>query len=120
MYGIPNMKLDKQVILRRVKLMEEEGVTFKCGVEVGHDITIQEIKATYNAVVLCTGSTKPRNLQAPGRELNGIHFAVDYLRTNTEALFAANHFDKEGSAPGLAIDAKGKKCSNYRRRRYRY
>ncbi|HOO49544.1 MAG TPA: glutamate synthase subunit beta [Saccharofermentans sp.] len=108
MYGIPNMKLDKQVILRRVKLMEEEGVTFKCGVEVGHDITIQEIKATYNAVVLCTGSTKPRNLQAPGRELNGIHFAVDYLRTNTEALFAANHFDKEGSAPGLAIDAKGK------------
>ncbi len=108
MYGIPNMKLDKQIILRRIKLMEEEGITFKCGVEVGHDITIEEIKSTYDAVVLCTGSTKPRNLNAPGRELNGIHFAVDYLRGNTKALFADDHFAKEGPAPSVEISAKGK------------
>ncbi len=108
MYGIPNMKLDKQVILRRVKLMEEEGITFKCGVEVGHDITIEEIRSSFDAVVLCCGATKPRNLVVEGRELKGIHFAVDYLRTNTQALFAKDHFDKEGPAPDLAISAKGK------------
>ncbi len=108
MYGIPNMKLDKQVILRRVKLMEEEGVKFKCGVDVGHDITVEEIRSSFDAVVLCCGATKPRNLVVEGRELNGIHFAVDYLRTNTQALFAKNHFDKEGPAPDLAISAKGK------------
>ncbi len=108
MYGIPNMKLDKQVILRRVKLMEEEGVKFKCGVDVGHDITVEEIRSSFDAVVLCCGATKPRNLVVEGRELKGIHFAVDYLRTNTQALFAKNHFDKEGPAPDLAISAKGK------------
>ncbi|MBP5417309.1 MAG: glutamate synthase subunit beta [Clostridiales bacterium] len=108
MYGIPNMKLDKQVILRRVKLMEEEGVTFKCGVDVGHDITVEEIRSSFDAVVLCCGATKPRNLVVEGRELKGIHFAVDYLRTNTQALFAKNHFDKEGPAPDLQISAKGK------------
>lgn len=108
MYGIPNMKLDKQVILRRVKLMEEEGVKFKCGVDVGHDITAEEIRSSFDAVVLCCGATKPRNLVVEGRELKGIHFAVDYLRTNTQALFAKNHFDKEGPAPDLAISAKGK------------
>ncbi len=108
MYGIPNMKLDKQVILRRVKLMEEEGVSFRCGVEVGHDITVEEIRSSFDAVVLCCGATKPRNLVVEGRELKGIHFAVDYLRTNTKALFAKEHFDKEGPAPELPISAKGK------------
>ena len=108
MYGIPNMKLDKQVILRRVKLMEAEGVKFKCGVEVGQDITVEEIKSSFDAVVLCCGATKPRNLVVEGRDLKGIHFAVDYLRTNTQALFAKDHFDKEGPAPDLAISAKGK------------
>ncbi len=108
MYGIPNMKLDKQVILRRVKLMEEEGITFRTGVEVGNDITIEEIRSSFDAVVLCCGATKPRNLVVEGRELKGIHFAVDYLRTNTQALFAKDHFDKAGPAPDLAISAKGK------------
>ena len=108
MYGIPNMKLDKQVILRRVKLMEEEGITFRTGVEVGHDITIEEIRSSYDAVVLCCGATKPRDLVVEGRQLKGIHFAVDYLRTNTKALFAKNHFDKTGPAPDLSISAKGK------------
>lgn len=108
MYGIPNMKLDKQVILRRIRLMEEEGVVFKCGIEVGHDITAEEIRSSYDAVVLCTGATKPRNLQVEGRELKGIHYAVDYLRGNTQSLFADDHFDKEGSAPSVKINAKGK------------
>ncbi len=108
MYGIPNMKLDKQVILRRIKLMEEEGITFKCGVEVGKDITAEEIKSSFDAVVLCTGSTKARNLVVEGRELSGIHFAVDYLRANTKSLFESDHFDKEGAAPSATISAKGK------------
>ena len=108
MYGIPNMKLDKKVILRRVKLMEEEGITFRVGVEVGHDITIEEIRSSFDAVVLCCGATKPRNLVVEGRELKGIYFAVDYLRTNTKALFEKDHFDKPGPAPDLSISAKGK------------
>ncbi len=108
MYGIPNMKLDKKVILRRVKLMEEEGVTFKLGVEIGHDISAKEIKSSFDAVVLCCGSTKPRDLKVEGRDLKGIHFAVDFLRGNTKALFEDDHFKKSGPAPSLKISAKGK------------
>ena len=108
MYGIPNMKLDKQAILRRVKLMEEEGIKFKLSTEVGHDISANEIVSSFDAVLLCCGSTKPRDLKVEGRDLSGIHFAVDYLRTNTKALFAADHFDKSGAAPDLKISAEGK------------
>ena len=108
MYGIPNMKLDKEVILRRVKLMEEEGITFKLGVEIGHDMTAKEIRSSFDAVVLCCGPTKPRDLKVEGRDLKGIHFAVDFLRHNTKALFKDDHFRKNGPSPSLEISAKGK------------
>ena len=108
MYGIPNMKLDKQVILRRIKLMEEEGITFKCNANVGKDITVASLRKEYDAIVLCTGSTKPRDLKVPGRELNGIHFAVDYLKCNTKNLFAKDHFKKAGPSKDLLISAEGK------------
>ncbi len=87
MYGIPNMKLDKnEVVLRRVKLLEDEGVTFKCNVNVGTDITAEQLTKDFDATVICTGATKPRDLPIPGRELKGIHFAMDFLTANTKAV----------------------------------
>ena len=87
MYGIPNMKLDKnEVVLRRVKLLEDSGVIFKCNVNVGTDITAEQLLKDFDAVVICTGATKPRDLPIPGRELKGIHFAMDFLTANTKAV----------------------------------
>ena len=87
MYGIPNMKLDKnEVVLRRVKLLEDSGVIFKCNVTVGTDITAEQLLKDFDAVVICTGATKPRDLPIPGRELKGIHFAMDFLTANTKAV----------------------------------
>ncbi len=100
MYGIPNMKLDKnEVVLRRVKLLEDSGVIFKCNVNVGTDITAEQLTKDFDAVVICTGATKPRDLPIPGRELKGIHFAMDFLTANTKAVL-----DKSGKF----ISADGK------------
>jgi glutamate synthase (NADPH/NADH) small chain len=79
-YGIPDFKLDKGVVNRRIRLMEEEGVVFECNTEVGKDIDGKELVAGYDAVVLAGGSTIPRDLPIPGRELKGIHFAMDFLK----------------------------------------
>ncbi|HEY9009607.1 MAG TPA: glutamate synthase subunit beta [Devosia sp.] len=78
-YGIPNFKLDKTVIDRRMGQMEAEGVVFRTGVNVGEDITIDELDAQYDAVAMAGGAEKPRDLPIPGRELQGIHFAMDFL-----------------------------------------
>lgn len=87
MYGIPNMKLDKQaVVQRRVDLMEAEGITFVTGCEVGTDYPIDQLRQDYDAVVLCGGATKPNDLNVPGRELNGVYFAMEFLRGNTKNL----------------------------------
>ena len=79
-YGIPDFKLEKWVIERRVKVMEDEGIVFKCNTEVGKDITIDELQRNNDAVVLAGGSTVPRNLPIPGREFKGIYFAMDFLK----------------------------------------
>ncbi|QLY80196.1 glutamate synthase subunit beta [Clostridium intestinale] len=102
MYGIPNMKLDKSVIDRRVNLMKEEGVEFVTNANVGDDYRAEDILNNFDAVVLATGASNPRDLKAPGRELNGIHFAVDFLRANTKSLLDSNLSD------GNFISAKGK------------
>ena len=87
MYGIPNMKLDKQqIVLRRIKLLEQEGVTFTCNTEIGKDISVEKLKQEYDSIILCTGSTKPRDLPIEGRSLKGIHFAMEFLTANTQAL----------------------------------
>jgi len=87
MYGIPNMKLDKQkVVLRRIKQMEREGIAFRCNSEVGRDITSAQLIEDFDAVVLCTGATKPRDLPIEGRQSKGIHFAMEFLHGNTKAL----------------------------------
>src|SRR3954471_23937117 len=79
MYGIPNFKLEKRFIERRVKLMADEGVTFKTNSNVGFNVKIQDLRRDFDAIVLCGGATKARDLAVPGRELKGIHLAMDYL-----------------------------------------
>ena len=86
MYGIPNMKLDKQLVLRRVKQMEEEGVAFLTGTEVGVNYPVEKLLREFDAVILCTGATKPRDLPIEGRALHGVHFAMPFLRTNTQTI----------------------------------
>jgi glutamate synthase (NADPH/NADH) small chain len=104
MYGIPNMKLDKEeVVQRRVNLLAEEGICFVTGCEIGKDITAKELREAFDAVVFCTGATNPRDLPIPGRELNGVHFAMEFLTTNTQHVLD-HKFD--GTIPEL--NAKGK------------
>lgn len=79
-YGIPDFKLEKQVVDRRIRLMEEEGVVFKCHANVGVNVSINDLLREYHAVVLANGSTVPRDLNIPGRELDGVHFAMDFLK----------------------------------------
>ncbi len=87
MYGIPNMKLDKRgVVMRRIKLMEESGIRFQCGANVGATVDSQTLRKDFDAVVLCTGATVPRDLNVDGRRLGGVHFAMDYLTASTKAL----------------------------------
>ncbi|MEC8930502.1 MAG: glutamate synthase subunit beta, partial [Candidatus Latescibacterota bacterium] len=86
MYGIPNMKLDKSLVQRRVDLMEAEGVSFVTNTEVGTDIESQKLIDDHDAVVLCIGALKPRDLPVPGREFNGVHQALDFLHANTKSL----------------------------------
>lgn len=83
-YGIPDFKLEKWVVDRRIKLMEEEGIIFKCLANVGVNININDVLREFNAIVLAGGSTTPRNLFIPGRELNGVHFAMDFLKQNNK------------------------------------
>lgn len=78
-YGIPDFKMEKWVIDRRLELMEAEGVIFRTGVNVGHDVTGEELQRDFDAIVLCGGATKPRDLPVPGRELDGVHFAMEFL-----------------------------------------
>jgi len=102
MYGIPNMKLDKKVVQRRLDLMADEGVEFINNTHVGVDIDAQELRSQYDAIVMSTGATWPRNLSIKNREANGIHFAMELLTQNTRSLLDSNHED------GRYINAKGK------------
>ncbi|MCB8988641.1 MAG: glutamate synthase subunit beta [Ardenticatenaceae bacterium] len=86
MYGIPNMKLDKAIVQRRIDLMAEAGVVFRPNTHIGVDVAAEQLRAEFDAIVLCTGATQPRDLPADGREFNGIHFAMEFLHGNTKAL----------------------------------
>ena len=87
-YGIPNMKLDKALVDRRVVQLQQEGVTFCTGVDVGRTVDPDLLRAENHAVLIAAGATLPRDLRVPGRELSGVHFAMDYLRESTAALLA--------------------------------
>lgn len=96
-YGIPNMKLDKGVIARRIKLMEEEGITFMTGCDIGEDIEAKQLFREYDRVILACGASKPRDISVPGREAKGIYFAVDFLSQVTKSLLDSELQD--GSFP---------------------
>jgi glutamate synthase (NADPH/NADH) small chain len=109
-FGVPDFKIEKTVVQRRVEQLVAEGVELRCGVDVGVDVTVSELSERYDAVVLATGSRVPRDLSVPGRELGGIHFAMDYL-------YQRNRFvaGKQGPAPTVpqplssaSISAAGK------------
>lgn len=102
MYGIPNPHLDKSVVERRVKLMAEEGVQFITNTEIGKDYPADKLVKEYDAIVICTGATKPRDLPVEGRELGGIHLAMEFLKVNTKSLLDSDLKD------GNYISAKDK------------
>ena len=94
-YGIPDFKLEKWVIDRRIKLMEEEGVVFKCNANVGVDISISDLLREYQSIVLAGGSTVPRNLDIPGRHLNGVYYAMDFLKQQNKRNKDISFSDKD-------------------------
>jgi glutamate synthase (NADPH/NADH) small chain len=102
MYGIPNMKLDKRLVERRVELLADEGIEFKTNVKVGENLTAEELKRDFEAIVLACGSPVPRDLPIEGRESKDIHLAMEFLHKNTKSLLDAGFADKE------FIDVKGK------------
>ncbi|ABC80593.1 glutamate synthase subunit beta [Anaeromyxobacter dehalogenans] len=102
MYGIPNMKLDKALVERRVKLLADEGVRFVTETEIGRHITADRLVKDYDAVVLAGGATHARDLPIEGRSLQGIHLAMEFLHANTKSLLDSNHED------GRYVSAKGK------------
>ncbi len=102
MYGIPNMKLEKNVIDRRINIMKEEGVDFRTNINVGRDIEPSEILRDFDRVILACGASNPRDINVTGRDAKGIHFAVDFLKSTTKALLDSDL--KEGTY----ISAKGK------------
>lgn len=99
MYGIPNMKLEKEIVSRRTDLMAAEGVTFIIRTEIGKEKPVSQLQAEYDAVVLCGGAGKPRDLSVTGRQLQSIHFAMDFLRASTKSLL---------DGTDRTIDAAGK------------
>ena len=90
MYGIPNMKLDKSTVDRRVNLLRDEGIEFVTDAHVGVNVDIQELRDTNDAIALCCGATSPRDLPIPGRDFSGVHFAVEFLTRNTNSLLNSN------------------------------
>ncbi|CAK7262523.1 glutamate synthase [NADH] [Sporothrix epigloea] len=94
MYGIPNMKLDKRIVKRRTDFMAAEGIQFKTGVAIGEDIQLLDLKDSNDAVIIATGATVARDLPIPGRNLEGIHFAMEFLHKNTKSLLDSELADK--------------------------
>jgi glutamate synthase (NADPH) small chain len=93
MYGIPNMKLEKRLVERRVKLLQDEGISFKTNCNIGESVTAEQLNADFDAVVLCLGATKARELPIEGRELKNIHLAMEFLTANTKSLLDSNFAD---------------------------
>ncbi len=102
MYGIPNMKLEKNVIDRKIDIMKQEGVEFKTSVNVGKDVKAEQILKDFDRVILACGASNPRDINVPGRDANGIYFAVDFLKSTTKSLLDNDLKD------GTYISAKGK------------
>lgn len=102
-YGIPEAKLPYDIIMRRIQLLKDEGIRFITNTEIGKDLQAEELKEEFDAVMLCTGATVPRTAGIEGEELNGVHFAMDFLHANTKSLLESNHAD------GNYLSAKDKR-----------
>ena len=102
MYGIPNMKLEKHVIERKTNMMKAEGVTFITNTNIGVDLTAEELRQQYDRVILACGASRPRDINVPGREAEGVYFAVDFLKSTTKALL------DNGFQEGTYISARDK------------
>ncbi|ALC85784.1 glutamate synthase [Bacillus sp. FJAT-22090] len=102
MYGIPNMKLEKVIVQRRIHLLQQEGIDFVLNTEVGKDISAEQLKANFDAVILCIGAHKHRELHMEGSTSQGVYYAMDYLTTTTKSLLDSNFTD------GQFINTKGK------------
>jgi glutamate synthase (NADPH/NADH) small chain len=116
-YGIPDFKLEKWVVERRVKLMEEEGVIFQCHANVGVNVNVNDLLREYNAIVLACGSTIPRDLNIPGRDLKGVYFAMQFLKQQNKRNAGLDPFANpsiESNVFGEDITATGQECSRYR------
>ena len=111
-YGIPDFKLEKKIIDRRLELLKGEGVLFKTNTHVGVDISIEALKSEHDAIVLCGGATVRRVIPIKGAHLKGIHQAMDFLKQSNERVSGSTHFDEE-------LLATGKKCNCHWWRRYR-
>ena len=112
-YGIPNMKLEKQFIDRKIAIMEEEGIEFVTGCNIGKDKKASTLLKEFDRVVLCCGASNPRDIKVPGRDAKGIHFAVDFLKSTTKALWKHAKQNEDGTyefklEDGSYISAKGK------------
>jgi glutamate synthase (NADPH) small chain len=107
-FGVPDAKLEKWMIDRRTQVIEAEGVEFRCGVDVGRDVTADQLRAEFDAVVVATGSRVPRDVAVPGRELAGVHFAMDYLYQRNRWVAREEGREAPEPAPGEAISAAGK------------
>ena len=103
MYGIPNMKLDKAIVERRIRLMEELGVTFKYGVNIGKNVSIGDLKKDFDAVAICAGASEPRDLNIVGRAYKNILFAVDYLKETTKKLLSDGPKSLDGTLKGKRV-----------------
>lgn len=102
MYGIPNMKLEKHVIERKINVMKEEGVNFVTNTDIGTNYKASKLLKEYDSVILACGASNPRDIKAPGRDAKGIYFAVDFLKRTTKSLLDSNFEDKK------FVDVKGK------------
>lgn len=109
MYGIPNMKLEKQIIERKVHIMEEEGVVFVTGADVGAKTNAKQILQDYDRVILACGSSNPRDIKAPGRDAKGIYFAVEFLKSTTKALLDERKKKMQSNTKSEQISARGKR-----------
>lgn len=101
--GIPDFKLEKNIIERRIDIMQAEGIEFKTGINIGEDIKISDLQNDYDAVVLCGGAEEPRDLKVEGRELDGIHFAMDFLKQQNRRNGNRKFEDKDISAKGKRV-----------------
>ena len=108
-FGVPDAKLEKWIIDRRVAVLEAEGIEFRYGVDVGRDLPVDRLRAEHDAVIVATGSRVPRDADVPGRDLAGVEFAMDYLYQRNRAVAAMEGREHRQTPPGRVISAEGKR-----------